>query len=138
MTVGLPSVLVVEDNELNRILATDVLELAGHEVRSVTTGGDVLPAVGATRPDIVLLDIGLPDMSGEDVLRSIRADADLSSMIMVACTADAMSGDRERLLDLGFDGYLAKPIDVATLSASLVGLWSGGGDAISVDPSPPT
>jgi CheY-like chemotaxis protein len=78
-----------------------------------------MAAARAHAPDLVLLDLGLPDMDGWQALREIRADASLSATRIVAFTAHAMVGDRERALAAGFDGYLSKPIDFATFAETI-------------------
>ena len=102
-------VALVEDNPDNRLLVQALLD--GHfEVSEYPTGGDALAAFEDVVPDLVLLDISLPGMDGTEVLERLRADERWSGIPVIALTAHAMSGDRERLLRLGFDDYLAKPI----------------------------
>lgn len=119
-------VLVVEDNEKNRKLARDLLSFRGFRVAEATTATDALIAVRAERPDLVLMDIALPDMDGIEALRLLRADPLTQDVPVVAVTAFAMKGDRERLLDEGFDGYLAKPIDARTFVDSLLSIRNVG------------
>ncbi len=114
-----PRVLVVEDNERNSKLACAVLEMAGIASDVATNGSDALAACQANPPDAVLLDIQLPDRSGTEVLVDLRADARTASLPVIAVTAFAMNGDRDRLLAEGFDGYIAKPIDVATFAQTV-------------------
>jgi two-component system cell cycle response regulator DivK len=116
---GAPQVLVVEDDERSRKLAVTVLRAGGFEVAAAGCGLDALAACAARRPDVVLLDVQLPDLQGPDVLARLRADARLASLPVVAVTAFAMASDRERLLAAGFDGLLTKPIDVPTFAATV-------------------
>jgi len=102
-------IAVVEDNEDNRLLVRTLLE-DRYEVSEYETGIDALDGLNSDRPDLVLLDISLPGMDGTEVLARLREDPELTSLPVVALTAHAMAGDRERFLDLGFDDYLTKPI----------------------------
>jgi two-component system, cell cycle response regulator DivK len=105
-------VLVVEDNERNRRLVLAVLEAAGMEAETVTTGADAVARCEAGDLDVVLLDIQLPDLDGVQVLQRLRADPKPFSVPVIALTAFAMEGDEARFRSAGFDGYLTKPIDV--------------------------
>lgn len=102
-------IAVVEDSPSNRALFLAMLE-PPHLVTLYGAGGEALEAFARERPDIILLDIGLPYMDGMEVLRRIRADPSLRSLPVVAVSAHAMAGDRERFLSAGFDAYLPKPI----------------------------
>lgn len=108
------TILLVEDMPGNRVLATKLLRAAGHDVVTAGTGADGVALVRERRPDLVLMDLGLPDMDGWQALTEIRSDAATAGLSVVAFTAHAMVGDRERALARGFDGYVSKPIDVAT------------------------
>jgi CheY-like chemotaxis protein len=105
-------ILVIEDNERNRKLASDVLEFAGMRVISAGTAADGVASAQQHAPDLVLMDIGLPDVDGVAALGQLRADPRTARIPVVAVTAYAMSGDRQSILDRGFDGYIPKPIDV--------------------------
>ena len=109
-------ILLVEDTPANRALATKILRAAGHEVLTAETGAAGIELARASLPDLVLLDLGLPDIDGWAAIAGIRADAATSGLRVVAFTAHAMAGDRERALAGGFDGYLSKPIDFATFA----------------------
>lgn len=115
-------VLIVEDNERNQRLAAAVLEMAGVEVMVAATGGAAIRLCLETPPDGVLLDLQLPDMDGSAVLRELRAHPVTTHLPIIAVTAFAMQGDRERCLADGFDGYLTKPIDVATFATTVSSL----------------
>jgi two-component system, cell cycle response regulator DivK len=108
-------VLVVEDDERSRRLAREVLDLAGFHVLTATTGAEGIEVAIQERPDLILMDVGLPDMDGAVALTRLRAATATASIPVVALTALAMKGERERLLSAGFDDYLSKPIDVDAL-----------------------
>ena len=108
-------VLIVEDNERNMRLFRDVLEAAGHRTLAATTGERAVQLAGEHAPDLVLMDIQLPDIDGLEALGRIRADERTRAMPVLALTAQAMEGDRERFLAAGFDGYLSKPVNIADL-----------------------
>ncbi|MCM2258029.1 MAG: response regulator [Vicinamibacteria bacterium] len=117
MTVA--RVLVVEDNEQNLELTTFLLEEAGHDVLAVRSLDEARAALAAEVPDLVLLDM---NVAGEDGLRlvdEIRHQPRLVRVPVLALTAHAMRGDRERFLEGGCDGYIAKPIDVRTFVATV-------------------
>ncbi len=108
-------ILVVEDNELNMKLFRDILLATGYRALEATTGGEAVDLAVEHAPDLVLMDIQLPDADGVDVLRRLRADARTSVIPVLAVTAQAMHGDRERFLAAGFDGYVAKPVNIGEL-----------------------
>ena len=114
-----PQILVVEDNEKNMKLFRDVLLATGHRTLEATTGGQAVELATTHTPDLVLMDIQLPDIGGVEALGRLRADARTASLPVVALTAQAMEGDRERFLAAGFDGYLSKPVNVADLIATV-------------------
>lgn len=104
-------ILVIEDNADGLELLTYLLQAAGHTVAGVPTGAAALPAAQQFQPDLILCDLQLPDLDGFAVLRGLRDAAGLSGVPVVAVTAYAMVGDRERVRAAGFDGYLTKPIE---------------------------
>jgi two-component system cell cycle response regulator DivK len=106
------TILVVEDNEKSLKLARDVLELRGYQTLAARTGAEAIELATRHQPALVLMDVQLPDLDGGAVLARLRADSRTAGIPVVAVTAFAMKGDRERLLEQGFDGYLSKPIDV--------------------------
>jgi CheY-like chemotaxis protein len=112
-------ILVVEDNPLNLQLVRDILEYRGHEIDAATTIHAARSRLRSGRHDLVLLDIQFPGGGGETLLHEIRASQTLASVPVIAVTAQAMDGDRERLLAAGFDGYLSKPIDTRTFGATV-------------------
>ncbi len=103
------TIMLVEDNADNRLLVQAILDGA-YDVHEYESGPEALEALGAGRPDLVLLDISLPGMDGVEVLRAIRGTASLQDLPVVALTAHAMAGDRQKYLDVGFDDYVTKPI----------------------------
>jgi CheY-like chemotaxis protein len=113
-------ILVVEDNGDNMKLFRAVLALRGHAVSGLPGGEGLVDAVRGERPDVILLDIQLPGTDGYQLLALLRSELPALPPV-VALTAHAMSGDRERALAAGFDGYLTKPIDVATFAQSVEG-----------------
>jgi two-component system, cell cycle response regulator DivK len=114
-----PQVLVVEDNERNMKLFRDVLQASGFRTLEATTGESAVELVFEQRPDLVLMDIQLPDIDGVEALERVRADDRFASVPVLALTAQAMEGDRERFLASGFDGYLSKPVNIAEFVATV-------------------
>ena len=112
-------ILLVEDVADNRALARELLELAGHTVEEATNGGEVLQRARECRPDVILLDMSLPVVDGWEVLRRLRADPELARLPVIAVTAFAMAGDRERILLAGADGYISKPVSVSQFAAQI-------------------
>jgi two-component system cell cycle response regulator DivK len=103
--------LIIEDNENNMELITFILEAHGYRTLRAMTGTDGVSLALSENPDFVLLDIQLPDMDGGEALEAIRATERGRTMPIIAVTSYAMSGDRERLLSAGCNGYIEKPID---------------------------
>lgn len=112
-------VLVVEDNERNMKLFRDVLQASGYRILEATTGERAVELVIEHGPDLVLMDIQLPDIDGVNALDRLRANERTASVPVLALTAQAMEGDRERFLAAGFDGYLSKPVNIADLVATV-------------------
>ncbi len=104
-----PKLAVVEDNIDNRLLVQAILD-DRYEISEYENGMEVVDGLGDDIPDLVLLDISLPGMDGAEVLEWIRSQPLLSSLPVIALTAHAMSGDREKYLEMGFDEYVTKPI----------------------------
>ncbi|MGC4250897.1 MAG: response regulator [Sphingobium sp.] len=105
-------VLVVEDNELNLKLFCDLLRAHGHEVLPLRDGRDVVRQARDFRPDLVIMDIHLPHVSGVDLIISLKADGELSSVPIMAVTAYAGKGDEDRIRAAGANAYVSKPISV--------------------------
>jgi len=108
-------VLVVEDNEKNMKLFRDVLQASGFKTLEAATAEEGLELATAHRPSLVLMDIQLPGVDGIEALARLRADDRTADIPVLAVTAQAMRGDRERFAEAGFDGYLSKPVDVLEL-----------------------
>src|SRR5688572_17647232 len=100
-------------------LFRDVLQSAGYRTLEATRGARAVELATMDLPDLVLMDVQLPDMDGLETLGRLRADERTASIPVLALTAQAMAGDRERFLSAGFDGYLAKPVDIADLVATV-------------------
>ena len=112
-------VLLVEDNEKNMKLLRDVLTAKGYRVLEATSGEEAVRCAAAAAPRLVLMDVQLPGIDGVEALRRIRADPRTAAIPVVALTAQAMEGDRDRFLAAGFDGYLSKPVDIAEFVATV-------------------
>ena len=119
-------ILLVEDNEKNMKLARDLLAYNGHTVFEATTGEAAVATATKELPDLVLMDLQLPGIDGIEALRRIRADGKASRIPVVALTASVMADDRERFDKAGFDGFLAKPIDVKTFNDQVMQLIAKG------------
>ena len=121
-------ILVVEDNELNMKLLNDVLEAHGYDVLSTGEGAVAIEWAKQYHPDLILMDLQLPDMSGLDATRQLKADEATRDIPVIAVTAFAMAGDEKKALDHGCDAYVAKPIvlrDFLHLIAGFVGAPAG-------------
>lgn len=112
-------VLMAEDSAVNRELLRGILESKGFEVDEAWDGEEALEKIGRSRPDILLLDIGMPRLDGFGVIRRVREDPRLADLPVLAVTAYAMRGDREKGLNAGFDGYLPKPVNPDSLLAEM-------------------
>lgn len=105
-------ILIVEDNDLNMKLFNDLLQAHGYETVQTVDGRDALKLVREHSPDLILMDIQLPEISGLEVTKMIKADDDLKDIPVIAVTAFAMKGDEEKIREGGCEGYIAKPISV--------------------------
>jgi two-component system cell cycle response regulator DivK len=105
-------VLIVEDNELNMKLFHDLIEACGHEIVQTRDGIEALKLARLHRPDLILMDIQLPEVSGLEVTRWLKEDDELRSIPVIAITAFAMKGDEEKIRSGGCEAYIAKPISV--------------------------
>jgi CheY-like chemotaxis protein len=121
-------ILIAEDNAVNRELLRELLETRGYEVLEACDGQEALQMIEQAQPDILLLDIGMPVLDGFDVIRKIRENPCLATMPVLAITAYAMQGDREKIMKSGFNGYLSKPVDARSLAEELKRLLSRGND----------
>jgi CheY-like chemotaxis protein len=112
-------ILVAEDNLPNRELLREILESCGHEVIEAEDGQQALERLKETKPDLMLLDIQMPVLDGYAVVTHLRQIPRFAGLKVVALTAYAMQGDRDRVLESGFDGYLTKPVDIAKLNEEI-------------------
>ncbi len=118
-------VLVVEDNEKNMYLLCFILERMGHSPIRAATGEEGVEKALGERPDLILMDIQLPGIDGQEATRRIRQDEAGRKVPIVAVTSYAMAGDRQRLLEAGCSGYIEKPINPETIMAEIAS-WLGG------------
>jgi CheY-like chemotaxis protein len=116
------TIAVVEDNADNRLLLQAILD-GLYDLVEYENGTDALAGLAASLPDLVLLDISLPGMDGNEILARIRADPTLQKLPVIALTAHAMSGDREKYLAAGFNDYITKPIVDETVLLSAIERW---------------
>jgi two-component system, cell cycle response regulator DivK len=113
MRMATKKVLIVEDNELNMKLFHDLLDAQGYETLMTGEGLAALSLAREHRPDLILMDIQLPEVSGLEVTKWLKEDDDLAHIPVVAVTAFAMKGDEERIMEVGCEAYISKPISVA-------------------------
>ena len=106
------TILIVEDNEKNLKLVRDVLQHRGHATVEAKTGRDGLRLARETKPDLILMDIQLPDIDGISALRALRAETAFERTAMIAISTSAMPGDQQKIIASGFDAYITKPINV--------------------------
>ncbi|MFZ0941982.1 MAG: response regulator [Candidatus Sulfotelmatobacter sp.] len=112
-------ILIAEDNAMNRELLRELLEPSGYSVVEACNGQEALTMIGQSRPDLLLLDISMPVLDGYATVRKIRENPNLSKLPVIAITAYAMRGDREKILNSGFNGYLSKPVNARSLAEEL-------------------
>jgi CheY-like chemotaxis protein len=117
--VAKDSILIVDDNEMNLKLLRWLLEKNGYEVHVATDATSARASIRAVHPQLVLMDIQLPDIDGLQLTREFKADPDLRDIPVVAVTSYAMKGDRQRSLAAGCDGYITKPIDTSLFPAEV-------------------
>lgn len=106
------TVLIVEDNELNMKLFHDLLEAHGYATLETRNGNEVLEIARKDKPDLILMDIQLPEISGLDVTKNLKSDAELKHIPVIAVTAFAMKGDEQKIREGGCEDYISKPISV--------------------------
>jgi len=121
------TILVVDDNAFSRELMKELLEPSGHEVLEAVNGHDALNLIRGCAPELVFLDLQMPLQDGFGVIRELRNDCRFQNLPVVAVTASAMIGDRERAIAAGFDSYIAKPIDLCEVEAQIEALASRPG-----------
>jgi len=118
----MPKILIVEDNEMNRDMLTRRLARKGFETCEAANGQDGIQVAQTCRPDLILMDMSLPVLDGWEATRRLKAAADTRAIPVIALTAHAMAGDRERALDAGCDDYDTKPVEFAGLLAKIEAL----------------
>jgi len=116
----------VEDDERSSKLLRDVLQFHGYRTVEATTGEDGLDLARSEHPELILMDIRLPGINGEDAMVRLRIDPDTADIPIIAVTASVMRGDEQRLRRVGFDGYIPKPIDVVTFPTLVRGFLDSG------------
>ena len=107
-------IMIVEDNELNMKLFNDLLEAHGYMTVTTRDGTKALEMARDSKPDLILMDIQLPEVSGLDITRMIKAEDDLKHTPIIAVTAFAMKGDEDKIRECGCNGYISKPISIAS------------------------
>src|SRR5215510_5316507 len=122
------TIAVVDDNADNRLIIRTILE-DQYQVIEFSSGLDAIAGFKKTRPDVVILDISLPEMDGTEILRRIRDDKELHDLPVIALTAHAMVGDREKYLAAGFNDYVAKPILDMSVLFSTLERWTAPSDS---------
>ncbi len=114
-----PTILYVEDNPENRLLVRRVLAADGYNVIEAGSAADALDVLDQLQPDLILMDINMPEVDGFTLTAQLRSRPELRSTPIIALTANVMRGDRERTLEAGCDGYIQKPVDVDTLPVQI-------------------
>jgi two-component system cell cycle response regulator DivK len=118
-TTEMSKILLVEDNEMNRDMLSRRLIRNGYEVVMALDGRQAIKMASSERPDLILMDMSLPDLDGWEATRQIKATSETSMIPVIALTAHAMAGDREKALQAGCDDYDTKPIDLPRLLAKM-------------------
>jgi len=114
------TVLIVDDEPDNLAIAQKVLSFSGARVYTACNGEEGLKALETVTPSFILLDLSMPVMDGWEMFRQVRADANTQHIPVIALTAHAMAGDRERVMEAGFDGYIAKPFRLSTFMGEIL------------------
>ncbi len=125
----MPKILLVEDNEMNRDMLSRRLIRRGYEVLMAEDGAAGLRMAAECRPDLILMDMSLPEIDGWEATRRLKADANLSAIPVIALTAHAMSGDREKAMAAGCDDFDTKPIELERLLGKIQERLGGPGQA---------
>ncbi len=118
-------ILIVDDEPRNLKLFRDLLQISGYTTIEATDGEQGVELARARKPDLILMDVQMPVMDGLEATRILKADATTSNIPVLALTSYAMKGDRERILEVGYDGYLAKPLDIKELLKTVAEYLSG-------------
>jgi two-component system cell cycle response regulator DivK len=119
-------ILIIEDNDKNLKLVRDVLQVKGYDTIEAGTAEDGIRLAGERHPDLILMDIQLPGMSGIDALRVLRANPATAAIPVIAVTASVMQQDRSQITEAGFDGYIAKPLDLKPFLESVRSMLARG------------
>jgi two-component system, cell cycle response regulator DivK len=120
------SILIVEDNEKNMKLVRDILQHLGHATLEATTGAEGVRLALAGRPDLILMDIQLPDIDGIEALRRIRTEASLDATPVLAVSASVMPDEQQKIAASGFDAFIAKPINLKQFREAVQRFLEGG------------
>ncbi len=118
-------ILIVEDEPRNLTLLRDLLQVSGYSTIEATDGKQGVELAKASKPDLIIMDIQMPEMDGLEATRILKEDATTSNIPVLALTSYAMKGDKERILEVGCDGYLAKPIDIQEFLKTVAEYLSG-------------
>jgi CheY-like chemotaxis protein len=124
--MGMAKILLVEDNEMNRDMLSRRLKKRGYEVEIAMDGAEGVDKARSGSPDLILMDMSLPVKDGWTATRELKADPEMRATPVVALTAHAMAGDRDRALEAGCDAYETKPIELPRLLETIEKLLSGG------------
>ena len=119
---GMKKILIADDRAPSRELIREILEMAGYQVAEASDGAQALEMAQQLSPDLILLDIEMPALNGFGVIEKLREDPRFAATPVVALTASAMQGDREKALQAGFTGYISKPVRLAALRAEVARL----------------
>jgi two-component system, cell cycle response regulator DivK len=117
-------ILIIEDNPANMKLTSDVLSLKGHDIIQAERADIGIDMAHNQHPDLILMDIQLPDIDGVTAMKMLRKDKGMKDLKVIAITAFAMKGDEEKLLSEGFDSYLSKPINYKELQYTVENIWN--------------
>ncbi|OGQ94225.1 MAG: two-component system response regulator [Deltaproteobacteria bacterium RIFOXYD12_FULL_57_12] len=123
---GSPLILIVEDNRDSRELLVKVLSARGYRIAEAVDGEEALQQIAAERPALVLMDISIPKIDGLEVTRIVKGQEHLKDIPIIALTAHAMKGDREKAMQAGCDGYIPKPINVRELPEQIKAFMKNG------------
>jgi two-component system, cell cycle response regulator DivK len=126
MTAGNPRILYIEDNADNRMLVRRVLEAEGYTIVAAPDAHEGLRLALVEQPDLILMDINLPEVDGYTITARIKSTPGLETVKVIALTANVMKGDREKTLAAGCDGYIQKPIDVDAFPLQIAGFLAMG------------
>lgn len=120
------TILLVEDNEMNRDMLSRRLERRGYSVKVAEDGGTGIAMAGSALPDLILMDVGLPDVDGLEATRRLKAEPRTRGIPIIILTAHAMAGDQQQAIDAGGDDYDTKPVDLARLVSKIEALLARG------------